>query len=106
LRHPILKCCISSKVDLCDFLVLPDLQAKEPSPFSNATDIHTGFVESTFYGGHQLVDPGWVGTKEIEITGLTINITSGDERATSGKSKQLCFREIANDRRNPTLEGR
>jgi hypothetical protein len=86
--------------------VIPDLKAKETFPFPYATYIHTGFVQGTFYGRHQFVDPGWVGTKEIEITGLTIDITSGDERAPAGNSKQFCFWELANDRRNPTLKRR
>jgi hypothetical protein len=55
---------IGSKVDLCDFLVLPDLQAEKTSPFSNTSDIHTGFVESTFYGRHQLVNPAASGPKK------------------------------------------
>ena len=82
------------------------LKAEEPCPFANAPDVEAGVLKSALDGGHQSVDIRGSGTEEIEITSVTFDVPSGDKRRPSGKGKLRCLRKSADDRCDPTLEGR
>jgi hypothetical protein len=97
---------VGSEVHFGHLVVLTYLKAEEPRPFPNASDVETCVLKRALDGGHQSVDIRGSGTEEIEITSLTFDVPSGDQRRPSGKGKLLCLRKSADDRCDSALEER
>jgi len=75
---------VGCEVDLGHLAAASHLEADEPCTFSNASDVHAGIHQSALGCGHQAIDIRGGRTEEIEITSLTLDVTSGDERGASG----------------------
>ena len=97
---------VRSQVDFRHLVMLPHFKANETRSLPNATDIHPGVLERFLDGRHQSVDILRSRAEEIEIPGLTFDVTSGDQRATAGKGELLRLRKSADDCCNSTLERR
>ena len=97
---------VGSEVDFGHLVVLPHFKSEESRRLANATDIHADVLESSLDGRHQPVDILRSGAEEIEVTSLTFDVTSDDERSAAGKGELLCLRKSADDRRDSTLERR
>lgn len=81
-----------------------DDQAGEAVTLLDVAHRVAGSLKRSIDGRNELIDCLGGQSEEVEITGLTLDIASDDQRATAGESEVACLIQAGDDLRNPLLQ--